>query len=286
MAENQVRLGPSAEEIAMDDRGWIELVHAPDIAEQPLPAQGWPMGPTMKVLSISEKTGAVTGELFLPRGYRRPAGHYTAQVEWLVLEGSVRVGSTVRAAGYYEFSPVGTDVEALTVDEGCKILFLCRARPDFVPAAGNGTEGKIQLDSEAMPWMETHIPGPPPGIILKLLRHVPETNEMTWICGNPPRWDYPMLEYHDCIEELYLIEGDIWLGNSGTMRPGSYLWRPPFITHGPFYSRTGAVLFGWVPSLLVNHFPDDPRRTVEENIADYGQKQRAAAAGGATGGGH
>ena len=31
---------------------------------------------------------------------------------------------------------------------------------------------------------------------------------------------------------------------------------------------------------LVNHFPDDPRRTVEENIANYEQKQRAAAAGG------
>ena len=285
MAENQVRLGPSPEEIAMDDRGWIELVHSPEIAEVDLPASDWPVGARMKVLSISAATGALTGELILPRGYRRPAGHYDTQVEWLVLEGSLRVGDTVRGYGYYEFSPAGTDVERITVDEGCRILFLCRARPDFLPAPGSVSEGRIQLDSEAMPWQATHIPGPPPGIILKLLRHVPETNEMTWICGNPPRWDYPMLEYHDCIEELYLIEGDIWLGNSGTMRPGSYLYRPPFITHGPFYSHTGAVLFGWVPSLLVNHFPDDPRRTVEENIADYTRKQTAAAGAGAAGGG-
>lgn len=281
MAAKQIRLGPTPEQAALDDRGWVELVHSPEIAEQELPAQGWPVGPTMKVLSISRKTGAVSGELILPRGYRRPAGHYATQVEWLVLEGAVRVGSTVRGVGYYEFNPAGGDTEALTVDEGVKILFLSRARPDFVPAAGpHGTADRIQLDSEAMPWQGSHIPGPPPGIILKLLRHIPETNEMTWICANPPRWDYPMLEYHDCIEELYLIDGDIWLGNSGTMRRGSYLWRPPFITHGPFYSRTGAVLFGWVPSLLVNHFPDDPRRTIEENIADYQQKQRAAAAGG------
>lgn len=281
MADNQVRLGPSPEEIAMDSRGWVELAHAPELDPQDLPAGGWPAGATMKVLSISEQTGALTGELILPRGYRRPAGHYDTQVEWLVLEGSVRVGNEVRGYGYYEFNPAGTDVEKLTVDEGAKILFLSRARPNFVPAPGpNGSEGKLQVDSEAMPWQGTHIPGPPPGIILKLLRHVPETNEMTWICANPPRWDYPMLEYHDCIEELYLIDGDIWLGNCGTMRSGSYLWRPPFITHGPFYSHTGAVLFGWVPSLLVNHFPDDPRRTVEENIADYQGKQRAAAAGG------
>ena len=281
MTPNQVRLGPSPEERAMDDRGWVELAHAPELTERPLPAEGWPVGPTMKVLSISEQTGALTGELFLPAGYRRPAGHTPVQIEWLVLEGYVRVGTTIRSYGYYEFNPAGTDVEALTVDEGAKILFLSRSRPDFIPAPGpNGVEGRLQIDSEAMPWQGTHIPGPPPGIILKLLRHIPETNEMTWICANPPRWDYPLLEFHDCIEELYLIDGDIWLGNCGTMRPGSYLWRPPFITHGPFYSRTGAVLFGWVPSLLVNHFPDDPRRTVEENIATYESRQREAAAGG------
>ena len=116
-----------------------------------------------------------------------------------------------------------------------------------------------------MPWVATHIPGPPPGIILKLLRHVEETGEMTWLCGNPPRWDYPRLEFHDCIEELYCIEGDIWLGNSGTMRPGSYLWRPPYLTHGPFYSRTGCLLFGWVPSTLVNHLPASALSTPEEN---------------------
>lgn len=281
MADTQVRLGPTPEQIALDDRGWVELVHAPEIAVQPLPALGWPVGATMRVLSISSTNGALTGELLLPAGYRRPAGHYATQVEWLVLEGAVRVGGTLRGVGYFEFNPAGGATEALTCDQGAKILLLCRARPDFVPAPGpHGTADRIQLDSEVMPWEGSHIPGPPPGIILKLLRHVPETNEMTWICANPPRWDYPMLEYHDCIEELYLIEGDIWLGNSGTMRPGSYLWRPPFITHGPFYSQTGAVLFGWVPSQLVNHFPDDPRRSVEENIANYEQKQRSAAAGG------
>lgn len=281
MPDTTLRLGPTPEQIAMDDRGWIELVHSPEIAVQALPAEGWPVGAQLKVLSISGKTGALSGELLLPAGYRRPAGHYATHVEWLVLEGAVRVGGTLRGVGYYEFNPPGGATEALTCDQGAKILFLCRARPDFVPAPGpHGTADRIQLDSETMPWQGSHIPGPPPGIILKLLRHVPETNEMTWICANPPRWDYPLLEYHDCIEELYLIEGDIWLGNSGTMRTGSYLWRPPFITHGPFYSHTGAVLFGWVPSLLVNHFPDDPRRTVEENIANYEQKQRAAAEGG------
>ena len=72
-----------------------------------------------------------------------------------------------------------------------------------------------------------------------------------------------------------MIEGDIWLGNSGVMRDGSYFWRPPFITHGPFYSETGALMLVWVPSSLVNHVPESAASTPEENLAAF------IAAGGA-----
>ena len=72
-------------------------------------------------------------------------------------------------------------------------------------------------------------------------------------------------EFHDCIEEIYCVSGDIWLGNSGTMGPGSYLWRPPYITHGPFRSESGCVLFLFVDETLINHFVDDPRSSQEKN---------------------
>ena len=92
---------------------------------------------------------------------------------------------------------------------------------------------------------------------------------MTALCSTVPHYDYPMLEFHDCIEEIFLIEGDIWLGNSGLMTAGSYLWRPAFITHGPFFSRTGALMLLWVPSTLVNHVPAVPESTPEENVAAF-----------------
>jgi hypothetical protein len=95
------------------------------------------------------------------------------------------------------------------------------------------------------------------------------------LVSNVRHYDYPMLEFHDCVEEIFLIEGDIWLGNSGLMRDGSYFWRPPFITHGPFFSETGAVMLVWVPSSLVNHVPANAASTPEENLADF------VAAGGA-----
>src|SRR5262249_55448434 len=85
--------------------------------------------------------------------------------------------------------------------------------------------------------------------------------------GNVPRWDYPMLEFHDGVEEIYCIGGDLWLGNAGTMRKGSYLWRPEYITHGPFYSHEGALLLVKVRARLINHLTADPLATPEENRA-------------------
>ena len=52
------------------------------------------------------------------------------------------------------------------------------------------------------------------------------------------------------------------------MEAGSYFWRPPYVTHGPFYSRSGRVSLTWCSGPLANHFVDDPRRTVEENRAE------------------
>ena len=83
-----------------------------------------------------------------------------------------------------------------------------------------------------------------------------------------PHYDYRMIEYHDCVEEAYLVEGDIRLQNSGNMTKGKYFWRPPYVAHGPFYSKGGMLALIYIDSPLINHFIDDPRRTVEENRAE------------------
>jgi hypothetical protein len=109
------------------------------------------------------------------------------------------------------------------------------------------------------------VPGPPAGMARKLLRGADGAGERVALAANVARWDYPKLEFHDCVEEIYCISGDLWLGNAGTMRKGSYLWRPEYITHGPFASVGGALILVKVPSRLINHFTDDPSATPEQN---------------------
>lgn len=261
-------------------RGHVELVHAPELPAAKFFPGGWPDGVGVRVLSEDPLTGAMSGVLEVPAGWRRPAGHLLAESEWIVIEGSLRVGERMRGFGYYEFAPAGALMPSWSTESGCRVMFFARdRRPAFVPAprsaqAPNGTERRIELDTEAMLWIVSPVPGPPEGILLKLLRHVESTGEMTFLCSTVPQYDYPALEFHDCVEEVYMIEGDIWLGNSGLMTRGSYFWRPPFITHGPFYSRTGSLMLGWVPSTLVNHVPVNASSTPDENL------QRFIAAGG------
>jgi hypothetical protein len=273
----------TAKEIPVHERGWVELAHAPQIEWAPLPAAGWPVGVQARVLSRDATDGALTAVVRLPEGYRRPLGHHTAGVEVLIISGTLRLGDGVHGLGWYGYLPAGVTSSAWTAESEVELLLCARTgSPDFRPEPGPvaGHDGAITIDTTTVDWTAGTRPGIAPGISHKLLRADPETGEFAFLGGVVPAWRSPFREFHTAIEEIYCISGDITLGNSGRMDAGSYLWRPPFITHGPFYSRTGAVLFGWVPSLLVNHFPDDPRRTIEENIAEYESKQRAAAAGG------
>jgi len=215
------------------------------------------------------ETGALTGIVSLPPGYRRGVGHVPVGSEFIILSGSLRIEERVCERGFYEWSPAGAEQEPWTIAEGCELLLLAPGgAPDFVPEPGAESSRRIRHDTERMPWTATPIPGPPPGLFLKVLRQVEETGEAVFICGIVPHYDYALIEYHDCVEEAFQLEGDMWLGTSGMMRPGSYFWRPPYITHGPFYSRGGMVALITIDSPLINHYVDDPRRTPEQNRAE------------------
>ena len=254
-------------------RGHIELVHAPKIDERELPASGWPVQPMAKLLSTDSESGAFSGLIRLPAGYRRDPGHLQAETEWMIVDGTLRIGEHARSFGFYTYAPPSTTEEAWVTETGCTLLFFARdRRPDFI--VGEGSEGRtarIESDTEQLPWMASPIPGPPEGNLLKILRHDTRTGEMVVLCSSVPQYDYPVLEFHDCVEEIYMLEGDIWLGNSGMMSAGSYFWRPPFITHGPFYSATGSLMLVWVPSTLVNHMPVNAASTPEQNTTAFVQ---------------
>lgn len=247
------------------NRALVELAHAPEIKPEPLDIAGWPADAMLRPLSRDESSGALTGVVHLPSGWRRLAGAAKGDTELFLLSGGLRVGNTLRSSGYYEFAPARSHQELWVVEEPCSLLLMARDSPEFIVGQAPASSKRIELDTEQLPWTETLIGSHPPGVVMKVLRTVEETGETVLLESIIPRWDYPVIEYHSCAEELFLVDGDMWLGNSGTMRPGSYLWRPAYYTHGPFYTRSGAVIIAWLESAVDSQYVDDPRRTPDQN---------------------
>jgi hypothetical protein len=251
-------------------RGHIEIIQASEVAPAEMPGSGWPPGARVRVLSDDSDTGALTAVVSLPAGYRRGSGSLEAASDLFLISGTMRFGPTVRAPGFYQHTPAQATAEQWAASTDCELLLLSAGPPDFTPGdpASGPPDGQINLDTETMPWARGRHPGPPPGLFSKTLRHDPETGARVFLCGCVRRYDYPMIEYHDCHEEAYHIAGDMRMGTSGLMSPGSYFWRPPYVTHGPFYSHAGMIALMTVDGPLVNHYVTDPRRTPEENRAE------------------
>lgn len=102
------------------------------------------------------------------------------------------------------------------------------------------------LDTVTAPW--DRVPNDPEyadtGMRLKILRNDEDVGDSTFLITipvhwHPEGWEGPQ-ERHDCVEEMYLLSGDL-ISPRGVMRRGGYFWRPPGIRHGPFGSHTGGV---------------------------------------------
>jgi hypothetical protein len=262
--------------VPVDPRGHRELVHSGEIEPEAMPASGWPDDARVRLLSRDPGTGAFSGLLRVPRGTRLPAFHLAADTEWLVLSGWIRVGEELRTYGWYEWAPAGTTIDPWHVMDDAELLLMPRTgAPDLTEGAGpRADEGRIRLDSETLPWTASMTKNGPKYSRSRLLRYVPETGERSTLLKRPVEGEHPVIEFHDSVEEMYSVVGDVWLRNSGWMQTGSYFWRPPYITHGPFRTEKGGISYLYVDKELINFFVDDPGATPESNVVEAERQRR------------
>jgi hypothetical protein len=103
-------------------------------------------------------------------------------------------------------------------------------------------------DVGAVPW--TPVAGSPsagaggPGIEEKILSRDPDTGDVTRLLRFAPGVKTTDTIAHDFWEEVLIVDGslvDLRLGL--TFTAGMYACRPPGMTHGPYASPDGALLF-------------------------------------------
>jgi hypothetical protein len=100
------------------------------------------------------------------------------------------------------------------------------------PALGAGEAVVIpsawELDWTAIGTTDGNVPGP----TLKILHQDVSSGGMTFLTHLPPNWHDDNLDFHPTSEEGFVIAGDVKLADR-LLTAGCYLYRPPFILHGP-----------------------------------------------------
>jgi hypothetical protein len=241
-------------------REHTDFVRMNDVAAEPI-ADGPLAGARRRLLSEDLETGDWTALVEVPAGFQADAGAESSSLELLVVEGDVVVGGERLGALGWARAGSAAGLGMIASDGGAHILWMT--------GHANDQAARI-VDTEALPWSAgSH--GGPPGIAAKVLA---EDAPVSLVVANVPRYDSGP-EFHECPEELFVLEGDV-TGNAGTMTPGSYFWRPAYVTHGPYRSESGLLCFLRGHGELHAHWIENEHATVEDNNAHAATLRRAA----------
>jgi hypothetical protein len=236
-------------------RKHLEWLRSADVAEEQV-VDGPLAGLVRRMLSEDDSSGASTALLRAQADWTGRPGSLMGCTEIFVVAGTVTVGDVTFGRLGYALLATDTDVIAAAGAE-----FLLMADPE---RAGDVPTDALVIDGEALEW-EKELHGAPPAVGVKVFRSAEESGPVTLLVGNVPHYDSGP-EFHECPEEIFILEGDV--GNETvSVRARDYLWRPAYITHGPYRSDTGLLVFLRGHGELTAHWMDNRDATVEDNIA-------------------
>ncbi len=128
--------------------------------------------------------------------------------------------------------------------------------PDVTPGyATEGRPGFVYIEStETVAWQRFIVPGMPGGMMAKYLSRDEKRGGLALLSYLPIRWQHDERGYHNSDEEIFLLEGDLTIGDQKLSRY-SYTFIPAGVAHGPVSTRQGAVFIRWfnkTPDFIVS----------------------------------
>lgn len=269
-------------------RPHIDYFHAQQL---PWETDAYPSLPGVqsKTLSADDETGACTVILRYPPGWRLDGPcHLPDDLEFYLLDGKFTLNDQLYTLDCYGYWPAGSVWENASTESGADIITFFEGKPEFV--AGAPDDGKYDL-SLAIPYLNTYDlewtkEGLDPDyewftMRNKILRVEPETNAITLLveqgAQHLPKDHIGCTEAHPTIEEIFILSGEVRCPY-GVLSAGMYLYRPPEIRHGPYFSRFSNVMLLRLSGPLDNQFSEpntpvsvyvDPKPRLPDDMAQY-----------------
>ncbi|MDC0074146.1 DUF4437 domain-containing protein [Alphaproteobacteria bacterium] len=245
-----------------------------------------------KILSSDSTSGAFTCILNFPKGWKKKSiSFFDADFEFYVLEGSLSISEVEYYSDDYAHLPSGypqfnsytkTGVVLLAFfDKKVETTFANKLESIFDKdrlvkkiSCKNAEWNNVDLESMGLTEIST-------GSRLLSLFTDPINGEITYLTGIMPFQAESSPEHHPVAQEFYVLGGSL-AGNCGIMHSGAYCWRPPFISHGPYGSPSGALvllrsiggpLTTTIESKVKHTYTPDHNPILPEHLKDKGKKQ-------------
>ena len=118
--------------------------------------------------------------------------------------------------------------------------------PEVTPGyVTEGRPGYVYVETtEELPWRQLTVTGMPDGMLAKTLSRDEKRGGVALLSYLPIRWQHDEMGYHNSDEEIFLLEGDLKIGDQQLTRY-SYTFLPEGVAHGPVSTRQGAVFVRW-----------------------------------------
>ena len=206
-------------------------------------------GGQIKLLSADTDTHAFSCLLRYPPGWSADADHVVAaDQEFYVLDGSLSIGGTEYREDSYAFLPGGYLRSDVASAAGVTLVSFFSAMPDCAtgdPPRFDAHRLVRRIDLTEAAWdgdfQKFGLGSMQARARMRLLRTDPISGENTYITATVPFMHGERAERHPIAQEFFLLAGEL-AGNTGTMQAGAYCFRPSMIRHGPYGSRTGALI--------------------------------------------
>ncbi|MBM3515795.1 MAG: hypothetical protein FJX59_19085 [Alphaproteobacteria bacterium] len=201
----------------------------------PFRAPGLPAGMMLRPLRRIDDGGLRSAVVRMAAGYTSGGRRRIRnRIQIYVLSGEVAIGDLkLRRASYACLQP-GSNLPSIGSPVGAEFLIICDGAPAFeAVTGGKDLEGavineRVNTDTTVRLWED------------------PVSGANTSHIRVPSGWTSPGPEYHPCQEEIFCITGDIAPDDIRILKPGWFLWNPPYGVHGfRLFSTAGGTVLEW-----------------------------------------
>lgn len=191
--------------------------------------------------------GASTSKVVLPPQFEAPSGFFTADLEILILKGTIQIGEWQLSKHGYSLIPAGVKVGPWKVLSGeeVEILWMESGFFQYINAENNHPDARMRdfipaLDSKLIPWNKTDTVQFE--VAKKKYLRKDSSGGGTWLLGILPHYDggYPMIQSYN--EEAYCLAGYCDIGDF-RLEKDWFSYVPSFSTVPRHISDDGCLFF-------------------------------------------